>query len=337
MSKWTDQEIALLKELYPKSGIACASAINRSKTAIMDKVSHLQLHHPRKRNLLNKALFLHLDTAEIAYTLGVIWADGCLPSNSNSISLTMLSSDIEELMPVLKKVGNWGSYIRKHPRWQEATTVHAADKDIATFLKSVGYRNKSFDSACKILELIPQHLHKYWWRGIIDGDGNFNEQNGSRSFSLSSSQSQDWTFAENLCKRLDLPYSIYTKNQLNKRSRKVNRCSLIVVHGYFDIRTLYNYVYDGMPEDHIGMTRKYDYATRMVANFPKSIRYQLDKGIQYGPKGYSAKIALDGQKYDLGYHPTFQAAVAARKTKIIEYGGAKLLKRYFMSDGSAAA
>lgn len=220
----------------------------------------LQSIKPEKCNI-NPNLFLNITTKEIAYLLGLIWADGFLNPSKNgrnsNLGFVMVKEDIEIIKPMLDSIGKWNYYERKQPvdTWKPSINVITNNKRILNFLIEHDYGIKSQASADKILSKIPDNLKHYFFRGLIDGDGCFYHyipKKGStlRQFALTSTYEQDWSYFEKLCESLDIKYKI--KRTTNNKSSS----SVIRITNKDGIKRLGNYIYTNFDSDNIGLIRK---------------------------------------------------------------------------------
>lgn len=204
-------------------------------------------------------------TPESVYVLGFLWADGYF--DGNRVGVRNLSSDIEEIKDLFPTSIGWkhsGSSIPKSSK-RPMTQVRISSKELTIFLKELGYSKRSLGD-CKLLELIPFDLHRYWYRGLIDGDGNWfigkYKNKYVRSFTISGPKEQSWKFVSNLLEYL----GCYFTTQINKLScrGKESFHSKLYVSRFNDILTLGEYIYEGFPEDGIGLKRKYDKFRQIV-------------------------------------------------------------------------
>jgi hypothetical protein len=125
------------------------------------------------------------------------------------------------------------------------------------FLIENDYDKKSYTSANKILSKIPNEIKHYWFRGLIDGDGcfyHYTPKKGStlRQFVLTSTYEQDWTYFENLCKELEIKYTI-------KRIKNIKSASSVIrITNKKGIKKLGEYIYQNFKKDSIGLIRKFN-------------------------------------------------------------------------------
>lgn len=194
-----------------------------------------------------------------AYLLGYLWADGYLYDSGRNrrININVVETDGKFLLPLFETTGIWRTYIHKRKTCGENSNsqlqIYVQDVPLFNWLKENGYKTKSGNDPKQILNNIPSQLHCYFWRGYVDGDGCFYCRKNEKSpeFSVASSYNQDWTSLENLCKKLNIHYTI------KRRHLKLGSGSHFIISRRNDIRKLGEYLYkdyDGV----IGLQRKYD-------------------------------------------------------------------------------
>jgi hypothetical protein len=272
---WTTEEISFLKMNYPKYGVNfCIDKLGYSKSKIQNKTYELNiklepktktiiLSKPTNKCNINPDLFYNITNKEIAYLLGLIWADGFLNPSKNgknsNLGFTMVKEDIDVIKPVLESIGKWNYYGRKQPvkTWRPSINVITNNKRIFNFLIEYDYDKKSYVSADKILSKIPDDLKHYFFRGLIDGDGcfyHYTPKKGSilRQFALTSTYEQNWSYFEGLCNELDIKYKI--KRTINTKSSS----SVIRITNKDGINKLGTYIYKDFDIDNVGLKRKYN-------------------------------------------------------------------------------
>lgn len=216
---------------------------------------------PKKsKNTVNENEFLNITKPEVAYVLGLIWADGTLQTNSKygCFSITCIKEDLEPLKPIFEAVGKWAYYYRTpkvgkgagtHRR--EQLTMMTYNTIVYDFLLENNYINGTFLSADKILSKIPDNLKHLWWRGYSDGDGCFYAKQNIQFF-FTSSINQDWSFISQIEDKLNIKFKIIEKtNNVGSYSRRLlDNCDGFIKFG--------NYIYQDYNENKIGFKRKFN-------------------------------------------------------------------------------
>lgn len=275
---WTEDEISVLKENYPKYGLkVCLELINYSPDKIR-RMSHklgLKIDKDKKEKYkgksnidcnINPDLFYNINQKEVVYLLGLMWSDGFLnkTKNCSTIGIKMVSEDMDTLLSSLNKIGKWNIYKRNILGNKPTTTISTNNKRIYDFLIENDYNDKSFKTANKILSRIPHHLISYFFRGVIDGDGcfYFKKQKNTylRQLTIASTYEQDWSYVEDLFKKMNIKYSIKKIKRLN------SSYSIIRITNKDGIKKIGEFIYANYNFDKIGLKRKNDKFMKIVLN-----------------------------------------------------------------------
>jgi len=198
---------------------------------------------------------MQIQTKEMAYMLGLLWADGYLNKNG-SIFIYGVVEDMDFLSETLLKTGKWTFYKRHRANRKPSYSAYLNDKNLYSFLVEQDYRDRT-KSADKILSHLSDELIPYWFRGLSDGDGSFyiSKDSKTKQFGCTSGAEQDWSFFSSLLDRLGVKYGI---QRLTKETNKAGRNhSTIRVCGN-NILGLGDYIYKTYLLDRIGLPRKYD-------------------------------------------------------------------------------
>jgi len=262
---------------------------------------------------VNPRQFINPITIESAYILGLLWADGSIfrKGKHANISLVTTYPDFLYINPLMLKTGKWRLYFRKsklHPTWKERCDIVTSNRPLADFLIENDYKTKSQESADKILSIIPQKLKHYWFRGLLDGDGHIHTDNkGSHSVSFSSTFDQNWNYLEDICKSLNIKYVI--KRRISKKSHKQSNFS---IYGMYKTIKFCEYIYNGYPEDDIGLKRKYDKFLQLKMTEEKN-RYRGVSKMKNGKWRAYTSAAIKLKPVGLGVFDTEEAALNAVK------------------------
>lgn len=229
---------------------------------------------------IDSTLFSTNVNEKSAYLLGFLWADGCIYTKrkySYLIQISIITEDMKYISPILNSLGEWNynSYKPKNTKWKEKTTAAIYSKTLSSYLLNNGFDNK--ENPHSILSTLPEKLHKYFWRGLFDGDGNVGLTLKSYSCSINSSYDQNWKLLEQLCNKLDVKYFI------QKRISKTGKQSNFRISNRVDIEKFLSYIYDGYESDKLGFHRKYATFLQICKknNEYKKKRTSTHKGISY--------------------------------------------------------
>ena len=282
MKKYTNAEESFLIDNYPSKGILfCSESLNVPIASLKSKVIYMRLRlnrevrgkiirESKKKKLnsmysVNPENFFEPKTPEVAYILGLLWADGYVLKrrSSNSVSLSVQEEDFLYFEPVLKKTGRWNIRYYQHKNRKPQGLAEISNRPLVDFLIEHDYRTKSFESACKILSIIPDNLKHYWFRGLFDGDGciYFNPSGLHIKISICSSYEQNWKYIENLFKLVLNDDRFFIRRKIRKNG---NKHSKIEVIKRSTILKFLNYIYNGYEIDKIGLPRKYEKYLKVV-------------------------------------------------------------------------
>lgn len=246
---------------------------------------------------------------QTAYVLGLMWADGYIYPKQNRVSITCIKSDLDDVSSIISNTAKWRTYIRKAKGVRkEQLTFMIHDKNFCELLTSYKYVSKKYDSACKILNIIPIELQKYWWRGFLDGDGCIYTGKNYQVF-FTSALNQDWNFINILPLKLSWKTVKKQTNKGNYSRRLLNNKN--------DCLLLLNYIYDNYENDKIGFTRKY---LKYLEMKREKIKKFLGKGCYLNKKvnKWCARITFNKKDIALGYYDTEEEANKAVTNKRLE-------------------
>ena len=265
---------------------------------------------PYNKYKVNPANFIDLFTPTSSYILGLLWADGYV-QNSNrksNISLSTTYPDADYFIPLFLGTGKWKHYSiisKKHPTWKTKCEIKTNNRPLAEFLVKHDYVSKSNVSADKILSIIPENLHCYWFRGLFDGDGHIHTDNkGTHKIIFSSSYNQDWTYMQQLCHKLNIKYTIQQYSTSTGSSSRFN------IYGMYQVIKLCNFMYFGYPYDNLGLRRKHDIFLQLKSIEEKN-RYKGISQLKNGKwRSYTSSAGKQKGK-SLGIHITKEKALEA--------------------------
>lgn len=255
---------------YPlKGGRAIAKVLNASPLAVRSWSRQLGLKMTPEAFKLMKSTckikepsdyrvnpdqFAQVRSADIAYLLGLAWADGSIRAFARSgiLGFNNQVSDMKDIEAVFKRTGDWSFYPtpKQRPSWKDQMIVRTSGALLYRFLEAHDYASKS-KSPDKILAHIPEHLRHYWWRGYFDGDGCLYLGHECHQVIFAGPYEQDWGFAVKLCKRLGVRYAV-----AQRVSKKGHRSSTFRVSGIRNCKALLGPIYEGYENDQIGFKRK---------------------------------------------------------------------------------
>jgi len=207
------------------------------------------------------------------YLLGYLWSDGYVERYRTVLEIS--EEDAMCIINDIKKIDflNINTMSRQRKERKPQMSIYFCNSKFYDSYMSKYFINKNVSSPTYLLSDIPEHLRRFFYLGLIDGDGCFYFKNKTRQFVLSSSYDQDWNSIELLFQNLNIrQYEI--RRTINKNGSKN---SIIRVKKHKEIESLYNYLYPNGYE--IGLKRKYFKCKEIVDNPPKysSNKSKIDK------------------------------------------------------------
>ena len=200
------------------------------------------------------------------YFLGYLWADGYL--EKYRCMLEIIEEDGLDIIDDIMKIKFLNIKIIKRNRGKRKPqmSIYFCNSKLYTDYISIYFKNKSFVSPNKLINNIPNDLLRYFYLGLIDGDGCWYNNKTNRQFYVSSCYNQDWNHIIELFKI----NNIINYNIQRTVSNKNHKSSCIRLSKYLDIVKLYQYLYPNGYE--IGLKRKYNKCLELVNNIPSKQR-----------------------------------------------------------------
>lgn len=198
------------------------------------------------------------------YLLGYLWSDGHIERYRSVLEI--IEEDALCILDDIKKISFLKICTMKRQRKgrKPQMSIYFCDSKFYDSYMSKYFINKSISAPISLLDDIPEDLRRYFYLGLIDGDGCFYFKNKTRQFVISSSYDQDWTHVENLFKYLNIKqYEI--RHTVNKNESKN---SIIRIKKHNEIESIYNYLYPNGYE--IGLKRKFNKCKEIIDNKPKN-------------------------------------------------------------------
>ena len=277
-SKYSAEQWDFVKKFYPRLGCKkCALALGFKSERIVEsmarrigveteksvKIANIteSLEKEMGEFRVNPLNFQVIETPEVAYFLGFLWADGNLnrAKSGHIIRISIKSTDADNLREVCKKIGDFGECFAKRKVGNPRICFWTSNKHIFKILQEFDYCDKSFKNPNKILNAIPENLRHYWWRGYFDGDGSA-VLTGHRGMycAFISGETQDWNSAYNLFSNLKI-----TKHKHFIVKNDKGKGSQIRLSNTEDIITFFNFIYPNFIYDNIGLIRKFNNLNQM--------------------------------------------------------------------------
>lgn len=252
--KYTEQENQFLRENYRKLSIAeIATVLNRKDFTVIARASKMGLK--RKDSFDYESGFNlteSLINPKFIYLLGYIWADGHLRREAKRFGLSMelKSEDGEKLKDLFLSVAPMRHRLFKKKNGYETTAFYCRNKQLCVFLGENDFSEKSECEPTKVLSVIKDELHIFFWKGFFDGDGSIAPTNRYRTVAFSGPFDYQWVeltkfflkleislhFKKNICR-----YGNHSQAKFWKRDWVEKFFRLIYPHGYdFGLKRKYD-------------------------------------------------------------------------------------------------
>ena len=254
---YTEDIVKFISENYPKYGSDfCANYLGEpfNSKNIRLFCHRNKIKFKKKYEGINFDIqdFLNISTPQIAYYLGLSWADASLDKKSYRLSLEVTEDDGVNFYEMIKDIGMFTIYKRTRVNRKPQMMISLNNKKICDYLESLGFREKSLISPSKLLKVIPIELHDFFWLGYFDGDGCFYNKNLICQACFSGSYNQDWSSLENYLINKNIRYKI--KRFITKLGHKYSALRITSKH---DIVKLGKYFYKNELTK-LGLKRKYE-------------------------------------------------------------------------------
>jgi DNA-binding transcriptional regulator WhiA len=263
--KWTKELITYLIDNYPSKSYGVIDDFSNlfdvtiTPNQLYAKTTNLKLKVSKERkresyaitkrryNYPNLSLFENIKDIEVAYIMGLFWADGYI--NQNTLSLEMIRDDLETLLPIFNSLGEWDISTRKRKGKKEQIAIKCHDYNIRKIFEEYGYRSKSELSPTFITNNINSEITKGFLLGWFDGDGCIYTSEKQNQVYFCGTYTQDWSYLTSLLDKLDIKYSIKLKIQ------KSGKYSVVYIGGRENIKNFLYWLYSTKIK---GLSRKYD-------------------------------------------------------------------------------
>lgn len=171
---WSPTEIDLLKGMYPRSpkNEILERLKGRTWNQVENKANKLKLRRETYKCILD---FTNIDTAEKAYILGFIGADGCVYRKGNSLVLeinigTKDRGLLERLRDLLLPTSNIYEKPPKTKKHQGQCQLVISDTKCCSMLMEHGIVLRK-SKVLRPPDKLPKSLQHHYIRGYFDGDG----------------------------------------------------------------------------------------------------------------------------------------------------------------------
>ena len=213
------------------------------------------------KNRINLNLFKDIKDKEIAYILGLLWADGHVTFANNNAKTPIIKHSAKDsdniiFKEILKFSGDWNSFtcknIGSYAKTPKTISVNwMSNRNFGEFLIENQYRNK-IESPELILKKIPDKLKPYWFRGFFDGDGSVTiKHKGHHSIAFTGNEKQNWKFIIDLFESISI-----SKYKIRIIESRGGKSSQIRITNKNDLILFEKYLYFDYDDYELGLYRK---------------------------------------------------------------------------------
>ena len=251
---------------------------------ILKKTIYQGINNPNRKYMYNENFFEKIDTDSKAWILGWVASDGSI-SKSDKLDITIDKIDLD-VLNTIKSILDTNVPI-KMKKNTTLVSLQISSKKIVSDLK----RHLNISGGKKAQQLnvinINSNLLPHFIRGVFEGDGNINYNNGCPNCSISSKSK---TFLEYIGNCLQVPYHIYC-----------NKKTMQYCLQYFSNNCL-DFLGKIYPEYYTGpkMQRKYSYYLN-IYNWKPCI------------KGSKNSININNNNFNLKFLRTNKSAILPTK------------------------
>ena len=271
------------------------------------EITRLKNQKPLNEYAINTELFINPINSETSYLLGFLWGDGYVYFNKKTKRYVIGSGfsleDFKDIEHIFKFHGRWGirEYYKKNRKPQ--IRLRTTNNPLGKFLESMDYRSKS-KSPDKIINIIPNHLLHYFFRGLFDADGCIHTlKSGSVQVSISSCFDQDWNFIEKLNEKLNIKF------KTRRRKHKTGNNSIVLITANNECKVFLEYIYKESKNDKIFLKRKYNKTITFLKYIEnKKPNSSIYKGVCKTVNGWQSRYCANGYNKHLG---TFKTEIEA--------------------------
>lgn len=250
---WTEEQVAYIIDKY----------LNENYT-LKQLGREFGCPYPTIRNLLNKHninsrgnkqgyprdefYFNKIDSEEKAYWLGFLYADGCVHSNNNEVSINITDKEHIEKFKKAIKASNHKITATQDKRFSKAKTLYQfaiKDKQLHKDLIKWGCVPQKSLLLNKIPN-IPRDYISHFLRGYFDGDGSLHYLQGTNNYRISFIGTKD--FLSDVQKELQTNVSL--------QANIAGKAFVLQLAGRKQVERILKYLYQDSTED-IRLNRKY--------------------------------------------------------------------------------
>lgn len=254
----------------------------------------------------NKDYFKVIDSADKAYWLGFLYADGCICEKykngflkNMALEITLCNTDRRHLEKLSECLDSNLEIHTKHTRYKgkdyDACRIIISCTSMCKDLIKLGcIPRKTYDIKFPTYDIVPYEYMRDFIRGYFDGDGciHTGTMSGKKHIELSLTGMKDMLEGISLFLIKEKVLRVLPKIYKDKRSQANN----IYLYGTDAVKDILDYLY---LDSHMSLDRKYNQYIDFYSNYDYDApRY----GVCYSEKNkaYIVRIAIDGKNVRIG-------------------------------------
>lgn len=250
---WSDEQVAYIIDKYLNENytlkqlgreFSCSYATIRN---LLNK-HHIQSRGGKQGFPRDEFYFSKIDSIDKAYWLGFLYADGCVHSNDNSVSINITDLEHVKKFQAAIKAINHKITISQDNRFKNAKPLYQfaiRDKQLHEDLIKWGcIPQKSL--LIKKIPNIPRDFVSHFLRGYFDGDGSLHYLQGTNNFRISFIGTEN--FLTDIQKELQTNISL--------QANIAGKAFVLQISGRRQVERILNYLYKDS-NDNIRLNRKY--------------------------------------------------------------------------------
>ncbi|MGL4848153.1 MAG: hypothetical protein ACRC28_04375 [Clostridium sp.] len=261
-----------------------ANELNFSKRSISRVLRESNIKTRRKnRYVLNEKFFNEIDSEEVAYILGYIYADGFVGDEKyNNVVITSIDKDIiEKISEAIEfsgeiRIGGKGGFENS----KDGYILNFSSEIMASDLRRIGlYPNKSL--TMEEVPIINGELIRHFIRGYFDGDGTIIQSHNCSYHTLANGEIKKYVYkkysfemlgTEKFLLELIRKMNVKYYKILDTKTKEIKR---VVCRAKYDLKYIYNFLYK---DSNIYMERKYKKWNQILSAFIEDKENEVNCG-----------------------------------------------------------
>lgn len=238
------QIVALYKSGKSTTFIGKVFCVSHKKIArVLESHGIKRIGNGRRKYPLNEHYFDSIDTANKAYILGFLYADGNNNLQKQTISMSLQESDKAILERMRKEINSekpleFIDYSNKHDfgyNYKNQYRLLMFSKHMCETLDTIGMTPSK--SLTLTFPDIPQNLYSHFIRGYFDGDGSFFKKGSQSIVTITSTEKFCSSLKKIIEKSIEVNFHIY------EASNKNGVTKVLITTGNLQTKAFLDYIY----------------------------------------------------------------------------------------------